>query len=49
MKVGRVTIRDFNFLWELICSPVLVDTQQPKQFDVRVLLVKTEYLLIPED
>lgn len=47
--MGRVDYERLDFLWELISSPVLVDTQQPKQFDVRVLLVKTEYLLIPED
>ena len=49
VKVGRVDYERLDFLWELISSPVLVDTQQPKQFDVRVLRVKTEYLLIPED
>lgn len=49
VKVGRVDYERLYFFWELISSPVLVDTQQPKQFDVRVLLVKIEYLLIPED
>lgn len=49
MKVGRVDYERLYFFWELISSLVLVDTQQPKQFDVRVLLVKIEYLLIPED